>query len=78
MTKYKLFTLMFILLLPCFLNAQGVKVEDEPESVIKNITEQEIEEEIIRHLDLLKNYNLVENLSEYEEISEIMEYEEDE
>ncbi len=75
--KFSHLILFLILVIPLSLNAQNNKIDDE-ESPIQTITENDIEEEIIRNLDLLKNLNLVENLREFEEISEMMDYEEDE
>ncbi|MGC8927233.1 MAG: hypothetical protein ACP5QK_04840 [Myxococcota bacterium] len=57
---------------------EGAKIEDDEHSTSLNIiTEQSIEEEIIKNLELLQNYNIVENLDEYKGIAEILEDDED-
>jgi len=73
MMRFRLITTVIILLLSLPLYAEGGKIDDEPASSIDSITESNIEEEIIKNLDLLRNYNIVENLEEYESIADILE-----
>ncbi len=75
--RYSLLILLPFLRLPSISHGQDAKIVDESESTVDIIYEQEIEKDIIRNLELLKNFNLVENLQEYESLAEIMEYEED-
>jgi hypothetical protein len=73
MMRFRLITTVIILLLSLPLYVEGGKIDDEPASSIDSITESNIEEEIIKNLDLLRNYNIVENLEEYESIADILE-----
>lgn len=73
--KYLSLLLVFLFTLPLF--GENKKIDEEDEATILSITEKDIEEEIIKNLDLLKNYNLVENLQKYQEIMEMMDYEDD-
>jgi len=75
--RFKALILILIMILPLMVYGQDVRLEGNVKSTINSITEQGIEEEIIKNLDLLKNLNLVENLQEYELLVEILEDEED-
>lgn len=80
MMKFNILIPIFLIILfSQFSYAEDNKIEeDENTSVINTITEQNIEEEIIKNLELLQNFNLVEDLDEIKSIAEILEGDEDE
>ncbi|MCX7943726.1 MAG: hypothetical protein N2746_04390 [Deltaproteobacteria bacterium] len=76
MMKFEpLILLIIMFMFPLILLGDEVKVGSEEEP--NNVTEINIEEEVIKYLDLLKDYYLVENLTEYQNLLEIIEYEEE-
>jgi len=75
--RYNFIAMVLILLISLPVYAEGEKMDDESDTNLNLITATNIEEEIIKNLDLLQNYNIVENLEEYQSIADILEDEED-
>lgn len=69
--------LIITLLLSCVVLADDYKVDNTHESVIDLITDKGIEEAIVKNLDLLRDFEIVENLDDYESLVEMIEDDED-